>query len=129
MKESNLWECQKGDCIYYSAPISVKKGREMDALRSLFPDAIADPLNFVLFSTSGVHGSHRTIEEDYADYKQGKSSLGITFLVVHPRLVVLRYGNVFPKTEDDYSFLKQLRQTSKEAIESVLFSSTAPSAN
>ncbi len=34
----------------------------MAALREFFPNG-ADPMNFVLFSTSGVHGTYATIEE------------------------------------------------------------------
>ncbi len=32
-------------------------------LKGMFPDAKANEMNFVLFSTSGVHGSYATIEQ------------------------------------------------------------------
>ena len=35
----------------------------MEFLRTLFPDAEADYMNFCLFSTSGVHGSYVRIED------------------------------------------------------------------
>jgi hypothetical protein len=84
----------------------------MTALRDMFPDAEADEMNFVLFSTSGVHGSYCTIEEVESDPDRST----VTFLVVHPRLVTLRYGNCVPQTEDDFSFLKKLRANSHKAV-------------
>lgn len=59
----------------------------MAALREMFPEGKADDLNFVLFSTSGVHGSYCSIEAAEAE-----PDLGVTFLIVQPRIVGLRYG-------------------------------------
>lgn len=42
------------------------------ALRGMFPDAKADDMNFVLFSTSGVHGTYNTIEEAEKHLAPGK---------------------------------------------------------
>ena len=70
------------------------------ALKNFFPDAEADEMNFVLFSTSGVHGTYNTIEESER-FLRGKLGLAvkdeegfseITFLIVQPRIVCLRYG-------------------------------------
>jgi hypothetical protein len=85
----------------------------MDALRGMFPEAKANALNFVLFSTSGVHGTYTTIEE--SEKERGD----VTFLVVHPRLVALRYGTVAPQTIDDYIFLKKLRESSREVMRNI----------
>lgn len=43
----------------------------------------------------------------------------ITFLVVHPRLVTTRHGNVTPQTEDDWAFLRRLRETSWAAVQQI----------
>ncbi len=84
----------------------------MACLRQLFPNSQADEMNFVLFSTSGIHGSYTTIE-DYAESKDPAIlEAGITFLVIHPRVVGMRYGAVKPKTSDDFNFLKRLRASS-----------------
>ena len=88
---------------------SVKYG--MDRLREIFPDGEANQMNFCLFSTSGVHGSYWTIEE-----VELNQSPEVTFLIVHPRLVAMQYGNVEPKTAEDFAFLKKLRQSSKDVI-------------
>jgi hypothetical protein len=84
------------------------------ALKALFPTAAADEMNFVLFSTSGVHGSYRTLEQE-----QKAPGTGVTFMVIQPRLVLTRYGVVYPKSAEDFAFLKKLRATSWEAMTEV----------
>ncbi|MCD2164272.1 hypothetical protein [Comamonas koreensis] len=79
----------------------------LPALQALFPSGEADERNFVLFSTSGVHGTYQTIEEE-----QRSPGSGVTFMVIQPRLVMTRYGVVYPKSEEDFSFLKMLRDSS-----------------
>ena len=74
-----------------------------------------DEMNFVLFSTSGVHGTYSTIEDEEKINSDERS--GVTFLIVQPRLVALKYGNVIAETEEDIAFLKKLR---KESLESVM---------
>ena len=92
---------------YYSILELDKWSTGMEELRELFPDAEANDLNFVLFSTSGVHGSYNKIE----DFEAGKVDR-ITFVVVQPRIVCMRYGNVKPQNQDDIDFLKALRSSS-----------------
>lgn len=87
----------------------VREGHGLPFLRSMFPDAQACELNLVLFSTSGVHGCYRTIEE--CDLGQD-----VTFLVVQPRVVTTWHGNATIETEADRAFLKALRQSSWEAV-------------
>lgn len=83
----------------------------MGLLRSIFPDGEADEMNFCLFSTSGVHGTYRTIEEE-----EEEQLIGITFLIVQPRVVAMHYGEVYPASPEDFEFLKKLRRSSKEAV-------------
>lgn len=87
----------------------------IQALKGLFPHGAesVDTRNFILFSTSGVHGTYNTIED--AERYKGE----VTFLVVHPRIVSLRYGNVLPQTEDDFKFLKELRQASWDIVQHI----------
>jgi hypothetical protein len=101
------------DSAYYSIMCVANNIDSMEALRGMFPEAKANALNFVLFSTSGVHGTYTTIEE--AERERGD----VTFLVVHPRLVALRYGTVTPQTIDDYTFLKKLRESSWEVMRNI----------
>jgi hypothetical protein len=54
----------------------------MAALRDFFPTGTANTMNFVLFSTSGVHGTYTTIEEIEAS--------------------LTKYGTMAPKDEDEW---------------------------
>lgn len=101
----------RADSAHYSVMKLSDPYGGLYALRAMFPDAKADALNFCLFSTSGVHGTYATIEE----VEKGECS-GVTFLVVHPRLVALRYGECEPTTPEDFAFLKALRASSLEAM-------------
>lgn len=115
-----------------SAHYCVMKRQEgvsgMDALRAMFPDAEVNTMNFVLFSTSGVHGTYNTIEdaESCLDGNDEEGMTEVTFLIVHPRLVSLRYGNCEPETKDDISFLKQLRENSYKVVAQIGMCDDAP---
>lgn len=90
----------------------------MAALREMFDDAETNELNFAIFSTSGVHGTYNTIEEA-EKFLKGEDAEGhneITFLVVHPRLVSLRYSVCNPENQDDIYFLKKLRENSRKSV-------------
>ena len=86
----------------------------MAALREMFPDAKADEMNFVLFSTSGEHGTYQTIEEE--EIAPENEKCGITFVIVQPRRVATFYGVCEPNSKEDYEFLKSLRQSSWDAV-------------
>lgn len=98
----------------------------MAALREFFPSGEANDLNLVLFSTSGVHGSYSTIEDaeralngEWDDPESEGYVPEVTFLVVQPRVVTLRYGNCQPENAEDIAFLKTLRQTSMAAVATI----------
>lgn len=114
---SDVWkavESQRGrESEYYGVFRLMPDADGMSALREFFPDAKADTLNFVLFSTSGVHGSYATIEE--VEARLPDVGICITFLVVCPRQVRMHYGNVVPRTAEDIEFLKSLRTSSWRA--------------
>ena len=110
--------------VHYSV-FSVRDEWGMDALRRFFPEGKADEMNVCLFSTSGVHGTYGTIEDAEADIARGfKHEDGgeaipqVTYLIVQPRIVALRYGNCLPQNQDDINWLKELRASSwKELAE------------
>lgn len=98
----------------------------MAALRVFFPQGKADAMNFVLFSTSGVHGTYGTIEEAEAMMERGnKDEDGedgtptVTFLIVQPRICCLRHGNCQPESAADFEFLKMLRESSWTAVQEI----------
>lgn len=119
-----LWDWSRGDGGHYSKPVKVLPGMGMEALRTMFPTGEPNDMNFVLFSTSGIHGSYLTIEdhelEPEFEYDDGEfQEHEITFLIVQPRIVAMRYGKVNPKTPDDYEFLKKLRQASWDIVSKI----------
>jgi hypothetical protein len=110
---------------------SVGEDIGMEILRKIFPEGLADEMNFVIFSTSGVHGSYRKIEEieeslvlypdgcpDEEEPPEDWCYPLLTYLVVHPRLVCLKYGNA-KITLEDIPYLKKLRASSWVAMRSV----------
>ena len=110
------------DSAHYSVMRKLPHENGMDALRAMFPDGKANDLNFVLFSTSGVHGTYNTIEEAER-FLIGKDADGVadgveevTFLIVHPRLVALRYSVCYPANESDIDYLKRLRASSHAVV-------------
>ena len=135
-RTSDLWESvhHKDGAHYNIFAVRQDGQRErpevgMAGLRAMFPDGEANDMNFVLFSTSGVHGSYITIEDieaciakygdepefsddDYPDDYCGRS---LTFLIVQPRIVCMRYGNA-RVTAADIPYLKKLRASSIEAV-------------
>lgn len=90
----------------------------MGKLRTMFPDAEADDLNFVMFSTSGVHGSYTTIEEieeTLTSQPDDFEAAHLTVLIVQPRTVCLHYGNIRVELSD-LPFLKKLRASSAKVM-------------
>jgi hypothetical protein len=121
MSEIRYWknlDKSRPDSAHYSV-MSLDEASGMEGLRGMFPDAKADGMNFVLFSTSGVHGTYNTIEEAenaLSNPDDDESSNQVTFVIVHPRLVSLRYGVCYPENKDDIEFLKKLRESSYKAV-------------
>lgn len=126
---------------YNSSPMRYKDDLNLEhdsweCLRNMFPKGEANDLNFVLFSTSGVHGSYTTIEEieqslikygaepgfmddaSDADVPDDYCISDLTVLIVHPRLASMRYGNV-NVTLEDVPYLKQLRKSSWEVVQRI----------
>ena len=102
------------DSAHYSVMRKAREYSGMQALRGMFPDGEADDLSMVLFSTSGVHGTYNTIEEaeQHLTAPTKETCGSVTFLVLHPRLVALRYGCCNPETQADIDYLKRLRASS-----------------
>lgn len=111
------------ESAHYSI-FEVRREDGMDFLKTIFPDGVADELNFVLFSTSGIHGGYELIEDlslDKAFEDDEPYTPRLTFLVIKPRIVSVTYGNCIPKSESDIAFLKRLRATSLAAVSKIGF--------
>jgi hypothetical protein len=113
----NLRTDKTSDNPYYST-MGLDGSTGMQALREMFPDAEANERNCALFSTSGIHGTYNTIEEveQHLLNPEDDGYAGVTFLILQPRIVCLRYGVCDPETADDIAFLKKLRDSSHAAL-------------
>jgi hypothetical protein len=123
MSEPALWKNNRpgrDDTSPYYSVLGLA-GDGMQALRQLFPEGEANDLNFALFSTSGIHGTYCLIEAVEQDMQREvrEGPRDVTFVVVQPRIVCLRYGNVEPQTADDIEFLKRLRASSLKAVSGI----------
>jgi len=106
---------RKDPSSHYSVMALTQPELGMAALRKIFPTAQADEMNFVLFSTSGVHGTYTTIKDIEAGFESRlleEEFEKLTFLIVQPRVVSLRYGVCVPESLDDLKYLKRLQSTS-----------------
>lgn len=96
--------------------------KSMADIREVFPtpDDVSG-LNFMLFSTSGVHGHYLTIEEveselaGNVDPDDGPYTPTLTVMILQPRVVRFGYGNIEVEASD-IEYLKALRQKSWDAV-------------
>lgn len=92
----------------------IEKLQGIKEIRDIFNDDEEETdwtLNWLVLSTSGVHGSYTTL--DKLDFSDGYAC--ITALIIHPRLVVLRYGEI-TIAQDDVPYLRMLVSKSLEGI-------------
>ena len=93
----------------------------MEEVREIFPEPQANALNWLLCSTSGVHGSYATLDElDHPELDFDGEDLAnfeprITVLIIQPRLVCLHYGDI-EVTPEDRKYLRALVRTSLDYI-------------
>jgi hypothetical protein len=90
--------------------------KTMANLRSFFPDGKANELNWCFLSTSGVHGTYATLDGMHEPEDGEEPFRHITVLVVQPRLVVMRYGNIDVETDEDERWLRELVNSTIVAV-------------
>lgn len=100
--------------------------KSMDDVREVFPSLDnVDELNLLITGTSGVHGSYTQAHElefrkyisnsDEPGLPGSSETDGVTVLIIHTRLVVLRYGEI-PVTKADAEYLVQLQHRSVQVF-------------
>jgi hypothetical protein len=95
----------------------------MDDIRRVFPtlDDVND-LNFMLFSTSGVHGSYASIEDVEAELSGGgdpdDGPPKLTVMILQPRCVTFGFGHISVEA-GDIDYLKGIRARSRNAMMSL----------
>ena len=123
--KSAIWESMSGKSGAHYNNYGCLDKDGMAGLRQMFPSGIVDEMNFVLFSTSGVHGTYGTIEEAEEEWRRGvdedcePARPTVTFLIVHPRICCLRHGNCRPSSVEDFAFVKQLREQSWSVVQNI----------
>lgn len=93
----------------------------LDDVKRIFPDGKCNTLNWFYASTSGVHGSYRTLDDlekewDDVDEESGKPYRDITVQILMPRMVAVMYGSIEIENKEDIQWLRNLVQSSLEAI-------------
>lgn len=87
----------------------------MDDLRALFPGGEGDSLNWLVLSTSGVHGHYGTLDDE-PEIEDGEPvEQTITVLVIQPRVVYMRCGTI-PYEPEDEPWLRHVVETTLAAI-------------
>lgn len=119
---STFWRSMHGkEGGHYNTFDLVHPDQGIAALRAFFPDGECNEYNLILFSTSGVHGSYRTIEEAEAELPRfGTIEDGekitwhpeVTFCLIQPRICTIRCGNITVTSKADCDYLRQLRASS-----------------
>ena len=99
--------------------------RRMAEVRQIFGENGEDVnhLNWCFVATAGNHGTTTTLDEVEAILQgtspdMGKAKGGkwwVTILIVHPRLVVMKYGEI-EVTKDDIDYLRILVRKTLEEI-------------
>lgn len=86
---------------------------DMGAVRRALPEGGADELNWLFVGTSGVHGTYLTLDDAEAILRAGEARAEedawpprVTVLIVYPRRVWCRYGDV-AVTLDDVAWLRE----------------------
>jgi hypothetical protein len=88
----------------------------MKDVRKVFEGETDFTLNWLFLSTSGVHGSYATLDEVFGEeYLNEDGSASITAMVMMPRLVVMRYGEI-RITQADVPFLRETVRKTMEGI-------------
>ena len=104
-------------------PYDVIELRSMREVKEIFPENKADHLNWLFIGTQGAHGTYASLDdieailrgkdEDSKALSNGKYP--ITILVVHPRLCILKYGEISVGLKD-IEWLRNIVGTTINAV-------------
>lgn len=101
----------------------VQEIRSMRDVKESFPNGVADHLNWLFCSTAGRHGTYKTLDEVESiirgqdektrPFDNGKYTA--TVMIVHPRLCIVKYGEIQVGLSD-LTFLRRLVRTTLEEV-------------
>lgn len=101
--------------VFVASHYTVKDLESMEKIRAVFPEGKADSMNWLVLSTSGVHGSYTTLDELEAERGDPNHGQLITALIIQPRLCVLHAGEIVVEP-DDVPYLRELVRSSLDAM-------------
>lgn len=87
-------------------------------VRDIFPKGKCNDLNWFFLGHGGVHGGYMTLPElERGTWEDGRpmEQLTANCLIVHPRLVVIRAGEV-GITREDLPFIRSLLESMKPVM-------------
>lgn len=104
----------------------VQEIRSMRDVKESFPTGSADKLNWIFCSTAGRHGSYKTLDEietiirgkdeGTAAFENGKYT--VTVMIVHPRLCIVKYGEIQVGLSDVALLRRLVASTLEEVVAS-----------
>lgn len=115
-----------GSQIEFTPHYEIETLKSITEVRQIMPNP-DDPnydwmyeLNWLFLSTSGVHGTYITLDEieetwDLDEEDDANYGRYITILIVHPRICVIRYGNLEIQKND----IPYLRECVEKTIKAV----------
>lgn len=118
----------------YDPADSSKPDDLWDLVMSMFGDGLDYELNWLFVGTSGVHGTYRTLDdaeklltegrdrEDLSKWElergwdEPQDRVDVTIQIIHPRLVVMRYGELTITTVEQIDWLRDQVEKSIEGV-------------
>ena len=86
--------------------------KKWETLHQIFSNG-PDHLNWIIASTSGVHGTYHNLNELEMDWSFITNNPNrnferyITILVIHPRMVAMLYGEIYIRNLNDLKWLRK----------------------
>ncbi|MCY4584281.1 MAG: hypothetical protein OXE50_16025 [Chloroflexi bacterium] len=98
---------------YSTTEILDTNDKMWSTIKSIFPDNRADKMNWLLCSTSGIHGSYTTLDEIEKDPAFSEYPKFITILIIQPRRCHLFYtGELEIRDNKDITWLRNMIESS-----------------
>ena len=99
---------------------SIDEIHSIDDVRHIFPNGLANEMNWCFLSTDGVHGTSVTLDDlEHPDDEMREwlehEPMMITVLIIQPRLVCCLYGH-FEIMKEEISYLRGLVASTLEAV-------------
>jgi hypothetical protein len=96
--------------------------KKISEVHQIFAKGINWDNNWCFVGTSGVHGSYTKLDDIEEEIKE-EGNAYVTILVIHPRLCVMKYGELVV-TQEDVDRLRSYVDNTIDAIRSTQYRNT-----